>query len=233
MTLLELYEPLFQYICTFNRNARGAGQLHYETTLDEIMTIMNNIADNANASVKLAGQAAKLRMPIIYFIDSMISQSRAPFASQWNSRRLAFDENVRAGDELFFEEELEPTLADNSEDATERLAIFFVCIGLGFVGDKVGDQGEKALKNYAQKIFVRIKSMVEADPRAKITKDAYFVDRRVLTPPPNRTVVFLSILFVCCALGVVVLYGLMFSGAKKEFSTAVDAVAKRQTVSSR
>jgi type VI protein secretion system component VasF len=229
MTLLELYEPLFQYICTFNRNARGGGQLHFETTRDEILTLLNEITAQANESAKLATQAAAMRMPIIYFVDSMISESRAPFAREWNAGRLAFEENVRAGDQLFFEEELEPTLADNSEEATERLAVFFVCLGLGFTGDLIGESGQKALKNYSQKIFVRIKSMVETDPRAKISKEAYFADERTLTEPPSRKFILLSILFICCALGVLVLYGVMYAQAKKDFSKSVNAVAERQT----
>jgi cytochrome bd-type quinol oxidase subunit 1 len=38
-----------------------------------------------------------------------------------------------AGDEKFFDL-LEETLNDSSEDASERLAVYYTCLGLGFMG---------------------------------------------------------------------------------------------------
>ena len=55
------------------------------------------------------------------------------FSPQWQKEPLAFERNELAGDEKFFDL-LEETLNDSSEEATEQLAVYHICMGLGFTG---------------------------------------------------------------------------------------------------
>src|SRR5207249_3023762 len=82
---------------------------------------------------RLASQLKKVELPLTFFVDSLIAESSLPFAAQWNQNRLAYDRNELAGDEKFFDL-LDEDLKDQSEEASERLAVFYVCLGLGFSG---------------------------------------------------------------------------------------------------
>src|SRR6266496_4851355 len=160
MTLLELTEPIFQYVCRLNRLARksvgtstgetafltkgpGSGlgaavaprlaSLDYAVVRSEVKAMFEDYLQKSSSDIRLSVQAKKVELPLLFFIDSMISDSALPFAAQWNQNRLAYERNELAGDEKFFDL-LDETLKDSSEDAAERLAVFYVCIGLGFTG---------------------------------------------------------------------------------------------------
>ena len=135
MTLFDLYEPLFQYICILNRIARkGSNEaIELATLRPEIIALLEGINKRAQAEPLLALQAGKLEMPITFFVDSIIAESNLRCAGQWHKERLAYAQNELAGDEKFFDL-LDETLNDPSPEATERLVIFYVCLGLGFTG---------------------------------------------------------------------------------------------------
>jgi type VI protein secretion system component VasF len=81
----------------------------------------------------LALQANKFEMPIIFFVDSIIAESNLRCAAEWHKNRIAYSRNELAGDEKFFDL-LDETMNDTSPEATERLVIFYICLGLGFTG---------------------------------------------------------------------------------------------------
>ncbi|MGB7838830.1 MAG: hypothetical protein WBL40_12040 [Terrimicrobiaceae bacterium] len=77
MTLFDLYEPLFQYICMLNRIARKGSKeaIEYGSLRTEIVSLLDSINKRAQADPLLALQAKKLEMPVTFFVDSMISES--------------------------------------------------------------------------------------------------------------------------------------------------------------
>src|SRR5215217_4974568 len=118
MTLLQLTEPLFQYVCRLNRFARrGAGpkatgdtvfltrggaktepstitrgaNLEYDVARSEIKAIFEDMMAKASTEIRLSQQARKVELPLIFFVDAMISESSLPFAMEWNNNRLAYD----------------------------------------------------------------------------------------------------------------------------------------------
>ena len=158
MTLLELTEPIFQYVCRLNRLARKSGGpassdtsfiakapgsaptgptrvagLDYAVVRSEVKAMFEDFLARSNSDMRLNTQAREVELPLLFFVDSMISDSALPFAAQWNQNRLAYERNELAGDEKFFDL-LEETMKDSSENASERLAVFYNCIGLGFSG---------------------------------------------------------------------------------------------------
>src|SRR5207237_5114723 len=118
-----------------NRIARKAGgeKVEFSSLRATIQGHLDSINKNAQANPLLALQVKKLEMPTIFFVDSMIAESRLSCAAQWHQDRLAYKENELAGDEKFFDF-LDETLNDSSPEATERLVIFYVCMGVGFFG---------------------------------------------------------------------------------------------------
>jgi hypothetical protein len=156
MTLLQLTEPLFQYMCRLNRMARrstGAkatgdtsflalprepatkvasaaavkvATLDYAVVRSEIKALFEDMMSKAATDLRLSQQARKIELPLIFFVDSMIAESKLAFAAEWNQNRLAYDRQELAGDEKFFDL-LDETLKENNEDAAERLAVFYIC----------------------------------------------------------------------------------------------------------
>src|SRR5213594_1843245 len=190
MTLLELTEPIYQYVCRLNRLARksvgtGTGEtafltkgpptttprlasLDYAVVRAEVKAMFEDYLQKSNSDIRLNMQAKKMEMPLVFFVDSMISESSLPFAAQWNQNRLAYERNELAGDEKFFDL-LEETMKESGEEASERLAVFYNCVGLGFSG--IYFRQPEYLRKTMLTLAPRIRHLVEADQTAKICPD--------------------------------------------------------------
>ncbi len=88
-----------------SRIARKAGgeKIEFNSLRATIQGHLESINKNAQANPLLALQVKKLEMPTIFFVDSMIAESRLSCAAQWHQDRLAYKENELAGDEKFFD----------------------------------------------------------------------------------------------------------------------------------
>lgn len=200
MTLLDLYEPLFQYVCMLNRIARGKvpESIECDALRKEITALIDSLDQSAQAYPLLAMQAKKLRMPILFFVDSIIAESKLQCAPQWHMNRLAYAENELAGDEKFFDC-VEEALADPSPEATERLVFFYVCMGLGFVG-WYGGQPEY-LRRKMETIAKRISDSVDIADIRRICPEAYqYLDTRNLIEPPSSKIGAMLIAFLALSL---------------------------------
>jgi type VI protein secretion system component VasF len=165
--------------------------------------------------VGLLNQVKRLEPPLIFFVDNLIVTSRLNFASQWATNRLATERNELAGDERFFVDFLDKDLVDPSEEAAERLAVYYMCLGLGFTGMYQGQPDQ--IRRYMEQIFPRIRHWMDSDSRTKITEEAYaHTDPRILTEPPGGKIVFVAVAFVFLSLCVLaVCYGLYYSASAK------------------
>ncbi len=194
MTLLDLCEPLLQYICRLNRAGRKAGNYEYVVVRGEIKALFEQMRSKALAEPKLNIQYKAMEMPFTFFVDSMISESGLSFAAKWNQNRLAYEQNELAGDEKFFDC-LDETLADPSDDASERLAAYYTMIGLGFTGWYVGQP--EYLRKKMLEIAPRIRAFMETDQTSRLCPESYEkVDARDLIEPPSRSIALIAIIFV-------------------------------------
>jgi type IV/VI secretion system ImpK/VasF family protein len=223
MKLLELYEDLFQYLCRLNRAARTDAQPEYARIRGELDTILKDILRNATSDVRLLNQAKKLELPIVYFVDNLICTSRLKFAQQWAERRMARElHNELAGDERFFDF-LEQDLADTSEEAAERLAVYYVCLGLGFTGMYQGRPDQ--IRKYVEQIFPRIRQWVDNDPRTRVSEEAYrFTDTRLLTEPASNKIIFVALLFLFFCLASLGVFYLSFASASGKLTSSVGEI---------
>lgn len=249
MNLLELTEPIFQYVCRLNRLARKSGgastgdtsiiakapgapvaprmaSLDYAVVRSEVKAMFEDLIQKSNSDVRLNAQAKKMELPLLFFVDSMIAESSLPFAAQWNQNRLAYERNELAGDEKFFDL-LEETMKDSSEDASERLAVYYNCIGLGFTG--IYFRQPEYLRKTMLTIAPRIRHLVEADQTAKICPDAYEgIDTRNLVQPPGSKMVFVGILFLCFILAVGITYFFLYRAASSSLDTSLKHILKQE-----
>ena len=256
MTLLQLTEPVFQYICRLNRIARrSAGarrtgdtttfaaltreaaaaaaptvsapgvSLDYSVARSEVKALLEDMMAKAASDARLSQQARKIELPLIFFVDSMISESRLPFAAEWNQNRLAYDRQELAGDEKFFDL-LDETLKENGEDAIERLAVFYVCIGLGFTG--IYFKQPEFLRKTMLSIAPRVRSLVENDQNARICPETYEgVDTRNLVQPPSSRMVIVGLLFAGFTLAVLISYFVMYRQASRNLNNSIEDVLRQ------
>jgi len=194
MTLLELCEPLFLYVCRLNRSARKGGSHEYSQVRSEIKAFLEDMKSKAAADVNLLTQYEKIEEVFTFFVDSMIAESNLPFAREWHENRLAYERRELAGDEKFFDL-LEETLNDSSKAATERLAVFYKCMGLGFKGFYAGQP--EYLRRKMLDCKARIRDMMDVDEFSRICPEAYEnVDTRDLVEPPGKKLLGIAIALV-------------------------------------
>ncbi len=223
MNLLDLTEPVFQYVCRLNRVARKGASIEIETVRAEVRALFENMSERSRQDARLAQQYQKIELPLIYFLDSVIAESRLHFAMDWNQNRLAFDRQELAGDERFFEL-FEETMKERGDEATERLAIFYTCLGLGFSGWYSGQP--EVLKRKMQDIAPRVRSYIETDEAARICPDSYeHTDMRDLVLPPAARLVPWLIGLSVLILAVGFVYWDSFRSSSAELHRSLQAIS--------
>ena len=225
MTLLELCEPLFQYVCRLNRAGRKKGNVDYAVARAEVKGLFNEMRAKATVDPRLKPQFKVLELPLQFFIDSMIAESSLPFAQQWHKNRLAYDSNELAGDEKFFDL-LEETLSDPSDEASERLVIYYTCIGLGFTGWYFGQP--EYLRKKLLEISPRIRIHLQADTTARICNEAYdHTDMRNLIEPPSRMIGVIAICFLVILITTLASNYYLFQEASKQLTDSLQLLIQQ------
>ena len=227
MTLDEACEPLFQYICRLNRSARKGGSIDYAILRSEIKGLLAEVKNRA-AENQLADQYNKIEMPLMFFVDSMIAESHLGTAPEWNENRLAYEHSELAGDEKFYDL-LGETLADTTEAATERLVVFYTCIGLGFMGWYAGQPDY--LKQKMREIGARIRGRALTDKNARICDEAYrHMDTRNLIEPPGKKLIGIVIALIGLVITLFVTNMVLYRQASKELTKSLSTVIEHEKV---
>jgi type VI secretion system protein ImpK len=222
MTLLDIYEDLFQYLCRLNRAAKSQTQPNYDRVRGDLLECLEKATQKAGSDVRLSNQVRALELPMIFFVDNLICTSQLKFKERWVDERLAkVLKNELAGDERFFEDFLEMDLRDPSDDARERLAVYYTCLGLGFTGMYIG-QPEK-INAYMNQIYPRISPFMNRNPASKLTEEAYkYTNTTVLTEPPSKWLAIVTVVFIFLALSALTIYYGLYYKASVEVSRYID-----------
>lgn len=223
MRLVDLCDPLFQYVCRLNRSARKGAGVEPSVVRADVKQMLAEMRAKAGQNPALSGNFEKVELPLIYFVDAMIEESGLAFAKGWSQNRLQTEmKGVSGGDEHFFEL-LDETLADPSEAGTERLAVFYCCLGLGFTGWYTGQP--EYLRRKMMEISSRLRAMIDTDRAGRIVPEAYEnVDTSNLIQPPARSVVGFAVALVVVMLTVLVMNGAMYFQASGALRSALENV---------
>lgn len=220
MTLVELCEPLFQFICRLSRLARKGGHASADEVRAQIKAMLADMRAKASATPGLGAQFDRIELVLIFFADSMIRESALPFARQW--RDIAQERNELAGDEKFFDL-LEETLADKSEAATERLGVFYTCLGLGFTGWYNGQP--EYLRKKMSEILSRMRGRIDADASGRFCPEAYeHVNTSDLIEPPGKSIVGIAIALVGLVVVLFVANIVMYRGSSTRLNEALTTI---------
>jgi type VI secretion system protein ImpK len=229
MTLPELCEPIFSYLCRLNRMARESQTLDYSVARAELKALLQDLTLKAGESERLRAQALKMELPLVFFVDSMIAESDLPFASRWNDERLAYERDKRTGDDLFWTL-LEECEQDRSDEAAERLVVFYTCLGLGFTGSRDGQP--ELIRTTMMTLAPRIRQWIDADQTARLFPEAYEnVDTRDLVERPTRKLFIIGIVLGISAIALVVAHVWLYDQALSKLDSALTHI-ERQSQSS-
>lgn len=224
MRLLELCEPLFQYVCRLNRSGRKGGSFEPSRVRSEIDVIFDEMKRKASGDGSLISQYDQIELPLIFFVDFMIKESNLSFARQW--KEIAYERNELAGDEKFFDL-LDETLADPTQAATDRLSVFYTCLGLGFTGWYTGQP--EYLRKKQLEISARIRAMMDVDEAAQICPEAYEnVDSSDLVQPPGVKLVGIGLALVGMIIVVFVANFLLYRTTAAGVQDSLRQIIERQ-----
>jgi hypothetical protein len=195
---------------------------------NDIKVIFDEIKANASASPELITQYEKVELPLIFFVDFMIKESKLSFAGDWYE--LGRERNELAGDEKFFDL-LDADLADPSGAATQRLVIFYTCIGLGFTGVYTGQP--ESIQRLMSKISARTSGMIDADEKSYICPEAYEnVDARDFVEPPGAKLVGIGITLIGLIIVWAIAYFCLFKWTSDDVTKSLDTIIRSEKLSS-
>jgi len=227
MTILQLCEPLFQYVCRLNRMGRAMTGAEFSEVRSQVLVLLDEIKEAAGKDAKLAGQYRRLELALLFFVDSMIVEGKLKISAEWHRSRLAFERNEMSGDDKFFDL-LEQVLHDSSPEASEILVVYYACLGLGFSGCYAGRADQ--LRKYQNQIFSRVRHLVDADETTRFCKEAYDnVDKRDLRQPPGVKMVWIALLFVCLVSSFMIFYYWTYRDASDELRQASQYILERDS----
>jgi type VI protein secretion system component VasF len=226
VSYVDLVEPFFQYVCRLNRSAKSLTPVKADLAVvrGDIENILQKIAAKANRDVALSRLHAKMEKPLVYYVDSIIAQSNLTIASEWHRQRMAaLRWGDKVGDENFFKL-LEAELTSQTENSDQALAVFYLCLCLGFTGGEFINK-PTVIDGYIGRIAPRIRSLVDSDLNARICDEAYEVHRPLPAPVGSR-IGIIALVFLFITLSVFVVYYALYISATGDLRAAVDAVTR-------
>jgi type VI secretion system protein ImpK len=225
MTLLELCDPLFQYMCRFNRSARKGALLDLGSVRADIKAMLAELRAKANATPGLPGQFEKIEPVLMFFADFTVKSSGLSTVGGY--KELAFDIHELAGDEKFFEL-LDVTIADRSEAASERLLIFYTCMGLGLSGWYTGQP--EYLRKKMMECAGRLRPYISLDQQSRICPEAYEnVNTANLIEPPSSSLIGIVILLIGMAIVLLAAYIYGYKAAAQDLLALLKSIIDKSS----
>lgn len=225
MTLLELCEPYFQYLCQLNRSTRAGAEPDYAKVRNRIKELLLTELPNA------AGNDHQLRQlyngpvqdALVYLADYLITSGTYSFKGQWEANRLAAELRKNAGDDAFFDL-VDVDLKTHSADGIERLSIYYVCLALGFAGRY--QEHEADLAKYMKDIAAQIGDK-HLRAEKQLCPQAYQgIDQSNLTKRPARVVLFIVVLLIGGVLSLFIANVALFRWASDDLNDALTVINK-------
>ncbi len=170
MMLTDITEPLFQYVSMIRRLGENSAEYSYEKARRDISRILSDIEHKVSQDRILSLQYHMIKLPLVFFTDSMISESKISFADQWDSDRMAYEYSEMTGDHKFFKI-LDEIFEDRVQTQKECLYIFYTCIGLGFKG--IYKNNPKKLQQIMWKLADNIPEALTQSPEFIIENDCH------------------------------------------------------------
>lgn len=244
ISLLESLEPVLLFMCEQHRVAREGGELVFDVVQSACNKLLDVIYSRTPQDAVLQQQFKSINDPLRWFIDFWFGSSgEFPPALQksWNQNRLGeyskkAEEGSLAGEDAFFDKLEETMMADvQDESANERLAFYYIAIGLGFTGRffKPIDEHQQNLRDYMTRLYPRVRRYIDPNPASLVTPEAYgFTDKRdFVTPVRDRPLILLAA-FLCLLATMFIGYIYLYGEQKLELESAIKEIQQTEAAQS-
>lgn len=229
--LTDLCEPFFLEVCSVIRSVGPGGDREAYLTRDRLKRKLDALLERAQGASNNLAEDYRLIEPVLaIFADVVIADSRLPYAAQWIGPVLLANEpriNVKNGREEFFKL-LSATLGEASKRATQRLAIFQTCLGLGFGGIYRDNPGK--LKEFSSQILNRLSS--DFGMRRERAKEGYLCPEAYdatqadqLCRPVAEKIAWIGILCVALLLATVVAYAWVYGTGIEDIDNVLGGIS--------
>lgn len=211
MTLESLCAPLFRYVGVLNRAGLHGTRHEPSKARVELENIFNEMREKAASNRGLALQYERIELPLIFFVDFMIK-----------GVEMARERRELAGDDKFFDL-LEDTLAEKSSEASERLVIFYTCLGMGFAGRYASNP--EIVRQKMLDCAARLGSLIDSGSEAAICPEAYeHVNTSDLIEPPVKSLGAVGVALAGLVVVVFVVNFLLFRRYSSDLHDALDRI---------
>lgn len=236
--LPALLEPIFLFVCRLHRVEQGCPRsLTYSQVRSETKDLIKECKDLIRQNPSLQQQFEKVEEPLLWLLDYWFGSSEefSSIREEWNRNRMGElpdneEEGNLAGDEVFIyrlDKTLEEPITD--ELANERLAFYYIALGLGFTGIffKNIPEHHQELRSRMEKMYPRVRKYVDASLASRITPECYNnIDKRDFIAPARDRPIILLASFLCLLgtlfVGYFYLYGQRKSDLEKMIKTVND-----------
>jgi type VI protein secretion system component VasF len=144
-----LCRPVFICICDYWQLNEAGMPPPMEKFRNDIENALKDAKYRAESNSELSREFESIELPLVFFIDYMVTEGNFPFKNDW--RELARNYNELSGDEKFFNL---LTGALHTPDGRKILPVFYTMLALGFDGIYVNDNKaiEKSMKQCIEKL---------------------------------------------------------------------------------
>lgn len=209
MTLTELCEPFIQDVAELMRSTEDPLERNPTVVRNRLLDRLKELRETADQQndARLKDEFERIRPVLAFFADDVINNSTLPFAAEWKDNRLLAAEpdiDIRDGRKRFFLD-LDATLREPPGPASQRLAVFQSCLGLGYAGEHL--ERTDRLQQYAADVLRRLDANVASPSlEEKISPQAYTKDAKKYYVPVRERVLLISVVCTVLFLAVVAIY---------------------------
>lgn len=225
MALVDVCEPIFQYVCYVNRLAREGGNISQGQVEAELETLLADVKAKAKAnSATSAAWDEKVEWALIAFSDFLVRESKLAWAGRW--RGLGPKRGNLVLDEQFFDL-LEETLKESGDNAQQRLGVFYACLGLGFTGMYAGqpDKITTKVRDKMRELYARIGGNIGADSGQRICPSAYEkVDTRTLELSTRSWLLPMAVILVVLVVSLLAINVVVYKQNRGTLDSQVSAI---------
>ncbi|MHC4249807.1 MAG: DotU family type IV/VI secretion system protein [Planctomycetota bacterium] len=236
MKLIDLCDPLFRYVSSLKRALKRGAAPGESKVRSEVLKLLGRIRDSAD-DPDLEVQFDAVELALIFFVDFIVLESGTQLADDWEP--IAYDRNELTGDQKFFEM-LEQTLADPSDEASERLAIYHTCLALGFTGGQeeapvdghaylsFAGAGTSEMDKTRRKVYSRVRKFMGIKAGERLVPEAYeHVDRSKPAEDTGRKLLVMAITLAVLTGVLVIANFFLFSSTSTAIFTVLDRIQER------
>lgn len=246
--LVDLFDPVFNEVCALNRLWRQPGEAGQRMTIDLLKQKWRTIFQLIDKSVRerndprLLTSYVELRPAVIHFVDEFIIRQHRAELGAWNVQPLATDPilnpaatgtgapgagggPVLVGGDHFFEiVRRDVDSAVQNPSAKERLAVYYVCLGMGFRGKYYNNP--QALESVVASIHQVIPDYVHSNFSSDIFGNRHQPYVVPMPPKPTHWIPWAVVTLVILSIVLLVGYFTVYYGQYGELREMLSDVRK-------